>query len=163
MIKRIIVALVTSLTMLVPVSVFSASPANAGVCVQKHISAENWVRAYGGGQYIFRPNMYWHACGDRAIFDKYVVQISRANGDCGEVRSWRVNPNIIGNYNPGEQTRYCQDDDAVDVMTWNPEYGKTIYPSDPANEKCLGAHVTIDINNWPDQHYDLTSLCVSFY
>lgn len=165
MIKRIIVAFITGLAMLVPIMAISSTAEAAG-CTYKSKYTEAYIHsmdADGGnaGLYAFRATMWYSSCTTHAYFHKYTMQISEMSGVCGETRSWKVNPNVIGTYNPGEQQRYCQNDDPVDVMTWDPASIKIPYYA-PDNEKCLGAIVTLDNPYNPDLQYSYPSLCVTF-
>lgn len=102
----------------------------------------------------------------------YRVTINRTSGpSCGHtptsnyIDDWRVNPNVLGTWNPGEKEKECE---ASLVFTWGIWDNITlssptvtwVFPSTPSNERCLGSHVTAVFGAYPDTTGDTPSLCL---
>lgn len=172
--KKIILAMIMAVAVMVPVGMVTASPAQAYTCYSRYASGETMIGSMdpdGGdvaGSYSFISRLYYVDCGKTyngrryLEVDSYKVIITEVSGYCGITRSWLVNPDIIGSYNPGTQQRYCQNDDEVDEINWNPVDPVRVYADDPENERCLGGTVTVDNKYAGDYNRGLYRVCVRF-
>lgn len=155
---------------LVPVVALTAPPASAQpveVAVAKAKACQPMIRSAVAhyGDWRFVADVHYRNCVGSSIFDKYVVSILRTNGvTCGDgpgtITEWRVNPNVIGWYNPGNKDLACINGNRLNV-TWKPSSGVVINDSAPENERCIGAPVGVGKNNWPDDSFSIPSRCVS--
>ena len=103
--------------------------------------------------------LWWRNCTNGLEARQYRVMFAPTDpGHCYRLNEWRVNPNIIGNYNPG--TRYIDCDGNDDRQaTWD-LHQEFIPNGSDASKRCLGAQVTASITLANDQTFGLPSLCV---
>lgn len=164
--RNIIVATV----LVVSALAFAGTPAQAAPATSTAPAAKvcspvikSAVAHYGDWRFV--ADTHYRDCAGSSIFDKYVVSILRTDGvRCGDgagtITEWRINPNVIGWYNPGNKTVACINDNRLNI-TWNPSSGVVISDSAPENERCIGAPVGVGKNNWPDDSFSIPSRCVS--
>ena len=131
----------------------------AKACVGK---VKTKVAHYGDWRFV--ADTHYRDCAGSSIFDKYVVSILRTNGvKCGDgpgtITEWRINPNVIGWYNPALKTVSCINDSRLNI-TWNPATGVVVNDSAPSNERCIAANVGVGKNNWPDDSFSIPSSCM---
>lgn len=169
--KKILLALGIIVGLLVPATILTASPSYAACEYRTKLSAHRTIETHlinedGGathaGWYEVWGQLNYYACGTHANVDVYRVWIQNNSGRCGWVDYWRVNPNIIGGWNPGEKSTNCNDD-ATDLLVWDAGLNAVgIEPSDPSEDRCIGGNIEKDINNHPNDTYSVPTVCVTF-
>lgn len=156
-IAALVMALVAAL--LVGLTQKSASAANCSTF--DNSKSANRYAPYGTINADWRLYVWltYRDCSNGFEARQYRMKIVPYNpGDCFKLRGWRVNPNLIGNYNPGTRKRGC-DGDSEQEIVWNLYQERIPFGSD-AHERCIGAKVTMDIRLADDKHFDMPSLCV---
>jgi hypothetical protein len=87
--------------------------------------------------------------------------ITKNNGNCtnafGITDDYRLNPNVIGNYNGGTQFLNCNGGQVNYATFWNP-YEK-LTASMPENDRCVSMHVVVDLSMQGDPNLDTPTLC----
>lgn len=103
--------------------------------------------------------VWWTDCTRGFEARQYRAKFVPANpGNCFRISEWRVNPNIIGDYNPGTRKIPC-DGDSSRQATWN--LWQTFVPhGSDKSKRCLGAKVTVGIIGARDQSFQAPSLCL---
>lgn len=170
MIRKLFAAL-TLLAACLVAPITLAGPAEAACEYRTRMSSHRTIETHlinedGGathaGWYEVWGQLNYYACGTHANVDIYRVWIDNTQGRCGWVDFWRVNPNIIGGWNPGEKSTNCNDE-STDLLVWDAGLNAVgIEPSDPSNERCIGGSIEKDINNHPNDTYSVPTVCVTF-
>ena len=103
--------------------------------------------------------LWWRHCTNGLEARQYRVKFVPVNpGNCFRIDEWRVNPNIIGNYNPGTRILNCDGDDPK-TATWD-LHQEFVPNGSNASDRCLGAKVTVGIIGASDSSFQVPSLCV---
>lgn len=101
----------------------------------------------------------YRPCDTGSYAERYVVNfIPVDKGRCFRIVEWKVNPNVIGNYNPGTKNLRCSGQIKITEIwdlksTW-------VYKGLPENQKCLGGVVTVNVFGAKDPKFSLPSLCL---
>lgn len=179
--KKILAILAMLFSSLVMVTVV-APPANAVTC-------GNWGWRYNAGDQVQFTNhgytssyewvggVKWRHCTNGPSQEYFEVERTRVDWDkttlggpyatCGgALYLWRIDQNLLGNWNPGTKITYCDGNTTSYTETWfagsTPE---KIWPSMGSAERCVAWNVEYDYNSvsgWQSDYADLDNICFDF-
>ena len=158
--KKIIVILTLFIASLA-VPVVLASPSHASCSSFWNVKSASKVVPYGTANAEWRVYvwLWWRHCDKGLIAEQYRVTFSPADkGNCFRINEWRVNPNIIGDYNPGTRNIDC-DGQNDETATWN-LHNTSVPNNSDASKRCLGAKVIVSVRFAKDPNFKLPSLCL---
>lgn len=101
--------------------------------------------------------------GQYAYISYYKIDFQKTQGGaCGHQdgsnhTDWRANPNVLGNWNPGEKTQECQ---TSMTMFWGAPQTAVVFANDDAATRCIGTHLTAVQYLYNDSTADLDPICL---
>ena len=176
--KKILIALALCLSALVPAGagvVGSSAHAEDPTCqpwdTKSKIDAVTVAIPPGAGSdetWSIKSTLSFQKCsgGSRANIGYFQVVLTRTGGavcshdrqGAGVHTDWRGNPNVLGNWNPGEKTVDC--DTPTTTLFWGAPQTAGVFASDPPNERCIAVHLTAVVRLANDTGKDTESICL---
>lgn len=168
--KRIILALLMMAGLLVTFQTFAASPASAATCSDtrtKSGTTKNGSSFPGTDSWWVTTTVQFRTCirdDGQAVARVYNIWVKNVVDACGFFNEGlKVNPNVIGDWNPGYKDSHWPADNCPDQITfyWGaPGEWVTVFASAPANERCLGGTWTAYRDGYDDDTDPLESVCI---
>lgn len=168
--KKIVLALLMLFGLLVPVQLMTAPSASAATCGdmrQKSATARVGQTSSTAGVWDATITVNFRTCvrnDGQTVARVYYFGVLNDAQSCGFLNEGiRVNPNVIGDWNPGPEDRTwpANNCDKYFWFNWNaPGDWTTVFASAPANERCLGGSWTAYLDSSPDDTDPLNSVCV---
>lgn len=158
------------LALAVLVGVGSVTPASAACGSEVRLStvaksASDNLRVQGRSiratMYITKIDCtgYDQVTGMWVVLTKEASGCTSLGGTGWNTDGYRVNPNAIGGTNPPERFVNCTGSGTVFRIDYN--VYERITSSMPANQRCVGVHLTIDITLATDENVDSDSICLN--
>ena len=159
--RKFLILVLMAFSLAIPTAL-ATSPAQASGCINDKVRTGSSIRVHTEyTDWDVRGILVYDECDNYANFERYSVQTIPLD-HCENLTSWKFNPNVIGNFNPGDKTVACNNNGTV--TTWYSPTYNYIFPSDPSNEKCIGTFMNVALSQGePDQFYDIPTICVTFH
>lgn len=105
---------------------------------------------------------YARNCGNYVMVDSLEYQIDPDFVGCinGYVQNFKVNPNAIGSWNPGERTKDCSAGVGYYGIGVSTPYQVQVFQSAPANERCIAARMQVSLTGTEDKFGTTPSICL---
>lgn len=161
--KKFLGVCILLLGTLIPIGA-TASPASAACGAKAWVasSALNINNGSSDSGYKIVGRVQRSVCANEGVrVYAYKIDYTATGIRCGTgVQAFRGNPNVLANWNPGTLSTSCSNN--VDfTQFWDaPGAYVLVTGSMASNLRCIGATITKVVNNYPDNNYNLPTICV---